>query len=74
VAQCYFADAAAIIHLGCPIAWDLHVLYRRLGNFPDGKISCVVLPMAPISYKLGYSGPMAIAAGGSREAARRLYE
>jgi hypothetical protein len=29
--------------------------------------------MAPISHKVGYSGPLAVAAGGSREVARRLY-
>lgn len=71
MADCYIVDACAVEHLGCPILWDIQVWYWRGG---DGRQRAIALPVAPESFKLGYSGPVAILAGGSRASADKIYE
>lgn len=71
MADCYIVDACGVEHLGCPIIWDIQVWYWR-GS--DGRQRAVALPTTPESFKVGYSGPVAILAGGSREISEKLYE
>jgi hypothetical protein len=70
MADCYVVDACAVEHLGCPILWDIQVWYWRGG---DGRHRAVALPVIPESSKLGYSGPVAILAGGSHDISEGLY-
>lgn len=71
MADCYIVDACGVEHLGCPIIWDIQVWYWRDAA---GRMRAIALPIAPESFKLGYSGPVAILAGGSREVSDKIYE
>lgn len=71
MADCYIVDACGVEHLGCSIIWDIQVWYWRDAA---GRMRAIALPVAPESFKIGYSGPVAILAGGSREASDKIYE